>query len=270
MLRSPGSGRSTSAARGARPTSSIPATGARRAVVVNVGRDLRAAARGQAQADGAHAGEAIWRRLADLAGDLLRELDVVAGQVDVERHERRASRHEHGPLARIEIVRSVVRHETAPRERLEAAAPDLRPLPPAGQLAVEEHRQPELVAHQRPCRERLRAGRSPARLVEVHDRRHVDGAHVRVVARVRREVDALDRRPRPVHERARELALPCRERENAAPVVGIGVRVEQPRRRKRRPDRGDGCAVAPLAHVGHGHQDRLSRLQRARLRSSAG
>ena len=153
---------------------------------------------------------------------------------------------------------------------MDAAAPDLGALPAARELAVEVHRQLQLVPDQRRGGERLGTRGAPSRVVEVHDRRHVDRAHVRVRARVPGQVDAGERLARPVHERPRELALRRGQGEHAPLVVGIGVRVEQPGGRERGADRGDRVVVAPLAHVGHGHQDRLSRLQRARLRSSAG
>ena len=241
-----------------------------RAVVVHVGRDLRPPAVLEIEPERPDSRQAA-ARLAQLGGDRLRELDVIRRQVDVERDQRRARRGEHRARRRMGAPRSEVRDELtrldAPFQPRRAAAPDvgaLALLRPRRELAVQEHRHPELLAHEPGGRQRLRAGGAAALVVEVDDRHHVERAHVRVDAVVARDVDPLDRRPGEVQERRRQLALRRREREHGAVVVGIGVQVEEARRRQRALDRLERGEVPALAHVGHGHQQRrlCHRVQR--------
>ena len=113
---------------------------------------------------------------------------------------------EDSALAGVDLLRAEVRCKLSPHELLHPAPADLGPLPPVGQLAIEEDREAQVVADQRRGRERLGAGRAVLRLVQVDDGRDVDGADVRVVARVRGEVYAFDRLARPVDQRNRERA----------------------------------------------------------------
>ena len=68
------------------------------------------------------------------------------------------------------------------------------------------------------------------------------------------QVDPGDRLPRAAEQSPRDVALPRRQRVHAAPVVGIGVDIEQDGRRERGADRVDRLAVAPLADVGDSQQ----------------
>ena len=58
---------------------------------------------------------------------------------------------------------------------------------------------------------------------------------MRVDAGVGADVDARDRGARAAQERLGQLALASGEREHRAVVVGVGVEVEEARRRERRP-----------------------------------
>jgi hypothetical protein len=127
-------------------------------------------------------------------------------------------------------------------------------LRPRGELAVQEDRHAELLPDHRRRGERL-GGRRPAPLlVEIDHRHHVQGAHVRMDARVGADVDARDHRARAAQERLRELPLPRGEREHRAVVIGVGVEIEKARRRKRPPDSLQRREITTLADIGNGHE----------------
>ena len=233
-----------------------------RVVVVHVRRDLRPVAVVQVEAERAHPGQAA-AGLAQPGRDVLRHGEVVRHEIHVEGHERPASRGEHGARRRVRRARAVVGHELArldpARELLRAAAPDPRALGVLrrrGELPVEEHRHAQLLADQRRRCEHLADRGAVPLLVEVHHRHHVERADVRMDSRVRADVDARDGRAGPVQERLGHLALARREREDGAVVIRVRVEVEEARRRKRPPDRLDGGEIAPLADIGHGHEQR--------------
>src|SRR4051812_10017519 len=100
------------------------------------------------------------RGLSYLGRHVLRERDVVGGEIDVEGDQRWAGGDEHGAPAGVDRLRAEVRLEAAAPQFLHPAPADLRSLAPVCELAVEEDGQPELVADQRACGERLRAGRA--------------------------------------------------------------------------------------------------------------
>ena len=130
-------------------------------------------------------------------------------QLDVEGHQRRARRDQHrtgragasrGPKSGASSPSAI-----APRELGRAAAPELdaRVRPPA-ELAVEEHRQPELLAEPVSERKRLgRAGRGPR--AQVDDWRHVERAHTRMDALLAADVDPFRHFAGAVEHRVRQL-----------------------------------------------------------------
>ena len=170
------------------------------------------------------------------------------------------------PGARVRARRARSRASSSPASMRSASAagpPRADPgalgvLGARGQLAVEEHRQLRRLADQRGGGERLGAGRRRAR----PRRRQTTGitssaptcgwmpsCSLRSISR--------DRRLRRRLDQARgQLALPRREREHAAVVVGVAVDVEDPRRPDRPLEALELGQVAPLAEVGHGHQQR--------------
>ena len=127
----------------------------------------------------------------ELGADELR--DPLGGRerrvdLDVERDQRRARGDERGAGGGM---------AGRPEVGLEAVQPaglaELRAGAAAGQLAVQidgDAELPDLVGEH----ERLGARGALVGLVEVDDRRHVDGSHARVQALVARQVDARDRR----------------------------------------------------------------------------
>ena len=99
--------------------------------------------------------------------------------------------------------------------------------------------------------ERLGARRSAVLVVQVHDRRHVDGADAWVLSPVVADVDPGDGFARPREHRRRQRARPSGERVHAAVMVGIGMDVEQAR--VERADQGpDQLHVLPLGDVWDG------------------
>ena len=79
---------------------------------------------------------------------------------------------------------------------------------------------------------------------------------MRVNPRVRADVDARHRGSGSVEERLGHLALACRQREDGAVVIRVGMEVEEARRRKRPTDRLERGEIAALADIGHGHEQR--------------
>jgi hypothetical protein len=160
--------------------------------------------------------------------------------------------------------RAEVRHELPrldpPRQLLRPAAADpgaLEVLGPRGQLAVEEHRDAELLADCGRGGERLGDGGAAPLVVEVDHGHHVERPHVRVDAGVGADVDARDRGARSAQQRVGHLALAGGEREHRPIVVGIGMEIEEARGREGTPDRLERGQVAALADVRHGHEERL-------------
>jgi hypothetical protein len=227
-------------------------------VVLHVERHLRAPARGEVEAEGAHAGQAA-AGLAQAGRDVLRALEVVGDQVDVERDQRRPRGHEQRAGARVHPPRAEVGRELAavdaPSEPFRAAAAELGAvavLRARGELAVEEHRQLEVVRDESGRCEGLGARGAALCLVEVDDRRHVEGPHMRVRSPVGPQVDASHRLARAREESLVQVALRRRECEHAAAVIGVRVHVENARPAA---ECGRDCvdrrAVATLAGVGH-------------------
>ena len=125
-----------------------------------------------------------------------------------------------------------------------------------GELPVQEHGHAELLADERGSGESLGGRGAAPLLVEVDDRHHVEGAHVRVDAGVRADVDSGNRRAGEADEPFRDLTLPAGQREHRPVVIRIGVQVEEAGRPDRALDRGEGLEIPPLTHVRHSHQER--------------
>ena len=133
-------------------------------------------------------------------GDLARRVDVRADEIHVERDQRPPRADDRAACRRIELRRPEVRRElaridpplqlagpAAAEERRPAARPD---------LAVEEHRQPELLAD--PPRELERGGTRTLHVLgpDRHDRDDVGGADPRMHALVVAKIDPLRARRR--------------------------------------------------------------------------
>ena len=233
-----------------------------RVVVVHVRGHLRPVAVVQVQAERPHAGQAT-TGLPQAGGDVLRHREVVRHEIHVEGHERPAGRRQDGARRRVRRARAVIGDELArldpARELLRAAAPDPRAfgvLRPRGELPVEEHRHAQLLANQRRRGEHLADRCAVPLLVQVHHGHHVERADVRVDSRVRADVDARHRGASPVEERLGHLPLAGRQGEDGAVVIRVRVKVEEARGRKRPPDRLERGEIAPLADIGHGHEQR--------------
>ena len=116
------------------------------------------------------------------------------------------------------------------RQPVERARPPQRgSRAPARERAIEIDRQAEVGAEAMAEQQRLGARRPALGVGAVHDRGDVERPHARVHARVRAQVDPLDRDPRALRERAVQLARLAREREDGAVVIGVGVDVEHAR-----------------------------------------
>src|SRR5438552_9791 len=72
------------------------------------------------------------------------------------------------------------------------------------ELSIQEHRETDLGADQRTGRERLSRGGTARRVVQVDNRRYVEGADVWMSARMGAQVDALRRLPGTTNERTGE------------------------------------------------------------------
>ncbi|MFN8186735.1 MAG: hypothetical protein U0R69_06635 [Gaiellales bacterium] len=172
--------------------------------------------------------------LADQAGDLARDLDVTAAQVDIERDERLANADEHAAGRRVEPGRPSIRRE------LPRVDPPLQLLRPAAtkegrapcllaQAAVQEDGQLELAGEAVGEGERRRPRPWLVLRPDRDERDDVGGADPRMDALVGTEVDALDRDPDPREQRLDELLARPDEREHRAVVILVAVDVEQPR-----------------------------------------
>src|SRR5581483_9540771 len=117
--------------------------------VLDVHAHLRATAGGQVEPERAHAGKAA-AALAHGSRDLARLLEMRAREVDVEGDQRTARPDDRSSRRRVESPRAEVRRELARVDALlqlsRATAAEERGSAAAAHLAVEEHRQTELVA----------------------------------------------------------------------------------------------------------------------------
>ena len=139
-----------------------------------------------------------------------------------------------------------------------AGGAEERRSPPAPELAVAEHRDPETAD---PLAER---SGDPLGLgiagPEAHDRHDIGGAHARVDALVPGQIDALDRDRDGGGEPLDQAVGLAHAREHRAVVVGVGVHVEDRRvRLDRRPDGRHGAGIAPGGEVGHRFQEAAHR-----------
>ena len=145
-------------------------------------------------------------------------------------------------------------------------APELGPRPSRRQLAVHEHRQPELLAEQVAEHERLGAGGPALGRIEIHDRRHVDRADPGVDSFMAGEIDPPDDLGGAAQHRAGQVPGRTREREHAAMVVGVSVDAEQTRV-ECGADRLDRRPVAALRDVRDRQEDGVHSATSARARS---
>ena len=126
------------------------------------------------------------------------------GELDVERDQRRPSRHEHGAGGAMKLARPKIGRQLTPLdplgERSRASATQSGAGPATGEEAVQEHRNLLGTEHVGE-RERFRARRAAVGLAQEHDRGHVHGAHPWVESGVVPDVNPLDRRQRPVSDR---------------------------------------------------------------------
>jgi hypothetical protein len=139
----------------------------------------------------------------------------------------------------------------------------LAPFGGARELAVQEDRQVELAREPVCDRERLVVSVRAILRPQVDDRNDVKRPYARVHAAVRAHVDARDRLASTGDESVRERLRRTHEREDATPVVGVGVGVEKATAApERSPDRLDRRSVLPLADVRHRLEQDLGRLGR--------
>ena len=117
--------------------------------IEHVHADLHSARPRELEPDRLHARHAA-ARLADCGGDRAGHFDGARREVDVVGDERPPRADEHCARARVDLERSELRHELArvhpPPELVEPAPPEKRRSPPPSDLAVEEHREPDVTA----------------------------------------------------------------------------------------------------------------------------
>ena len=282
-IRSAAPAAAAAAPAGIRPTSSEPTTSAPRAAassldprhdrvqlgrlpVLDVHAHLDEPGARKLEPERAHAREAA-ARLAHERGDLARGLERPA-QVDVEGDQRPPHADEHAAcrFRRAAPARSSGASSPASMRPLQllrpAAAEEGRPAPGA-ELAVEEHRQPELLPDprrelvRRLARELARPRPPAARAARRRPRRSA-GARPRGGAG--RSARARARSPR--EQRLDELLAGADEREDRAVVVVVGVDVEQARA-ARAQSRASASIVAPVTPLGE-VRDGLERPRHAR------
>ena len=204
---------------------------------------------GSPNAERADAGEAP-ALLSHDRRDRARDVDVVRGQVHVERDERPARADEHGSHRRIELGRPAVGCQLAGLEPLlegrEPLRPEERRAAGSAQLAVEKDGQAEPLADAYRELQGRRPGPSHVLRTNADERHDVRDADSRMRTLVLPQVDALARARDAGEERLDQLVLLAGEREHGAVVIGIDMNVEEPRpARERLPDgvdRAPGCA----------------------------
>ena len=224
----------------------------RGAEVDDVRRDLDGAA--QLQPERLHPGEPA-RRLANRSGHVLRDLERPQ-ELDVEREEWRPHADEH--RARVEQRGPVRRYELAridPSLELAWPSPAVeRRAAPVGERPIQEHRRAELVAE--PPSDGARDGLRSIAVFRPHghDRDDVGGTDARMHPVVAPQVDRLPRNRDAGDEPVLEAAVVPDEREHRAVVIGVDVRVEEPRasRPEGRSDGLDDGGVTPFRDVRHG------------------
>ena len=152
--------------------------------------------------------------------------------------------------------RAVVGREAGERVRRAQA----RARAPARECAVEIHGKAEIAPEPVRQQQRLRDRRAALGVAAMDDRGDVEHPDARVHARVRGQVDALDRLARALQQREVQRARLAREREHRAMVVGVRVDVEQARAAgdERGADRVERRGVAALGDVGDREQQRLT------------
>jgi hypothetical protein len=125
---------------------------------------------------------------------------------------------------------------------------------PRRELAIEDHGDLELLTDQPGGRQDLRARRPALLLVAIDDRDDVESAYPRMQTLLAAQVHPLQHRASAIQKAPRQLTRRPGEREHAAVVIHVRVKVEKARRRKRLLDRLQRRMVAPLADIGNGEQ----------------
>jgi ubiquinone/menaquinone biosynthesis C-methylase UbiE len=227
----------------------------RRFPVLDVHAHLDAAGPWQVQPQGADSGKAAVT-LADNRRDRPCIVERRPAKIDVERDQRPPRANDDTARARIQLGRAEVRLELSRREPAREAV--RATLPKEGRtasrrkLAVEEHRQRELVADA-PA-ELERGGPSPLHVARAQgdDRNNIRRSDPRMCTLVVPQVDPLASDGDPGEQRLDQHHVVTDQREHRPVVVGIGMDVEKARTSaERRPDRVDRLPVAPFGEVGH-------------------
>jgi SAM-dependent methyltransferase len=230
-------------------------------VILDIHAHLSVAGTREGKAEGADAGEAAVS-LPNGRGDLARDLDIVRPQVDVEGDQRatRADDHTPGPL--VQACRPAVGCELAAVDSalqlVGAAAPEEGGAASRGRIAVEENRQPELLADPLGEPTRCCAGATVVRGLHGNDGNDVGRADPWMRARVAAQVDPVPRARDPGEQRVDEVRVVCDHCEDGTIVVGIGVDVENVRTTgKRRVQRCERLGVSTLGEVRHRFERQL-------------
>ena len=211
-------------------------------VVLDVHAHLRVSRTWERKTKRADAGEAAVA-LPDNAGDLARGPNIVARQVHVERNERAARTDDDTAGTLVQVPRPVIRFDLARVDAsLQLVGSPLskeRRATARRQVAVEEHRQLELVADT--LRDALGDRACPIRVLAANrnDRNDVGRADSWMCTIVRAEIDAFTRARDRANKSIGKRLVVCHQGEDGAVVVGIGVHVEQPR------VRSDGIGERP-------------------------
>ncbi len=157
-------------------------------------------------------------------------------------------------------VRAQLARAHALGERRDPAAAKVGALAPfavAGELAVEEHRQPDPGERRAQLERQLTRARALA-LGEPDQRADVERPQARVPALVNGDVDSLGAGLGAGDQGREQLVRRGGEREDGAVVDLVGVAVEELRAREGSADRPDRVRVPPLGEVGDRERHRAS------------
>jgi hypothetical protein len=197
--------------------------------------------------------------LAHGAGHLPRGVEVVAGEVDVERDQWRTRTDDHPARAIVEPPRPEIRGELAnvdpPLQLLRASTPEEGRPATGREVGVEEDRQRELIPHAPGELERRGPRALCIDLLNRHQRNDVGRTHAGMRTFVATQVDPLPGARNAGEERCDKLLFAADECVHRAVVILVRVDVEQARVTcEGVADRGDRRAVAPLREVGDGFE----------------
>jgi SAM-dependent methyltransferase len=230
-------------------------------VILDVHAHLRVTGTREGEAEGADAGKAAVS-LPNGRGNLARDFDICRPEVDVEGDQRasRADYHTTGP--RVQAWRAVVGCELvavdSALQLVGTAAPKEGGAASRSRIAVEEHRQLELLADPLGEPTRCCASTTVVRGLHGNDRNDVRRADPWMRARVAAQVDPVPRARDPREQRVDEVPVVCNHCEDGAIVVGVGVDVENVGTSgERRAQRGERLGVPPLGEVRHRFERQL-------------